>query len=67
MDNRKIVVYNNKIVINDYVYGDCPGLDSSFEVFDKVTHTYKTVAALYDRRAKTLTIPRGLDIAYLEK
>ena len=67
MDNRKIVVYNNKIVINDYVYGDYPGLDSSFEVFDKATHTYRTIAAVYDRKARTLTIPRGLDISYLEK
>ena len=67
MDNRKIVVYNNKIVINDYVYGDYPGLDRSFEVFDKATHTYRTIAAIYDRKARTLTIPRGLDISYLEK
>ena len=66
MDNRKIVVYNNKVVINDYVYGDYPGLDSSFEVFDKVNHVYRTIAALYDRKKKTLTIPRGIDINYLE-
>ena len=67
MDNRKIVVYNNKVVINNYLYGDYPGLDSSFEVFDPITHTYKTIAAEYDRKAKTLTIPRGVDIHYVEK
>ena len=67
MDNRKIVVYNNKIVINNYLYGDYPGLDSSFEMFDPITHTYITKAAIYDRQAKTLTIPRGVDIPYLEK
>ena len=67
MDNRKIVVYNNKVVINDYVYGDSPGLDSSFEIFDKASHLYKTVAAIYDRKARTVTIPRGVDISYLEK
>jgi hypothetical protein len=67
MDNRKIVVYNNKVVINNYEYGDYPGLDSSFEVFDKVTHMYRTVAAIYDRKNKTLTIPRGIDIPYLER
>lgn len=66
MDNRKIVVYNNKVVINNYVYGDNPGLDSSFEIFDKVTHSYKTIAALYNRVERTLTIPRGIDIHYLE-
>jgi len=67
MDNRKIVVYNNKVVVNNYSYGDFPGLDSSFEVFDPITHTYKTIAAEYDRKAMTLTLPRGMDIPYLEK
>ena len=67
MDNRKIVVYNNKIVINDYTYGDFPGLDSVFEVYNKVTHTYDTIAAVYDRKNRTLTIPRGVDIQTLER
>lgn len=66
MDDRKIVVYNNKIVINNYNYGDTPGLDSMFEIFNKVSHSYQTVAAMYDRRNHTLTLPRGIDIHYLE-
>lgn len=66
MDDRKIVVYNNKIVINNYNYGDIPSLDSMFEIYDKVSHMYQTVAALYDRKEKTLTIPRGIDINQLE-
>lgn len=65
--NKKIVVYNNKIVIYDYHYGDSPGLDNSFELYDRVTHTYKTLGAIYDRKNATVTIPRGLDIPYLEK
>lgn len=66
MDNRKIVVYNNKIVINNYSYGDVPALDDTFEIFDKVTHSYSSVAVLYDRKNKTVTIPRGIDIPYIE-
>ena len=27
MDNRKIVVYHNKIVINNYTSGDIPSLE----------------------------------------
>lgn len=67
MDNRKIVVYNNKIIINDYAYGDYPGLDNSFEMYDKVTHTFYSVAVEYDRVNRTVTLPRGIDISFLEK
>lgn len=66
MDDRKIVVYNNKIVINNYNYGDIPSLDNMFEIYDNITHLIRTVAALYDRKQKTLTIPRGIDINQLE-
>lgn len=65
--DKKIVVYNNKIVIYDYHYGDSPGLDNSFEVYDRISHSYNTLAAVYDRQNNTVTIPRGLDIDYLEK
>lgn len=64
---KKIVVYNNKIVINDYNYGDIQSLDTLFEIYDKANFVYQTVAAIYDRKNKTVTIPRGIDINYLEK
>ena len=67
MDDRKIVVYNNKIVINNYNYGDFSGLESTFEVYNKVTHMYDTIAAIYDSKERTLTIPRGIDITTLER
>lgn len=66
MDNRKIVVYNNKIVINNYNYGDIPALEKIFDVYDKVNHLYRTVGAIYDSTNKTYTIPRGVDINKIE-
>lgn len=66
MDNRKIVVYNNKIVINDYTLGDIPALEGIFDVYDKATFEYRTIGAIYDRVNKTYTIPRGIDINKIE-
>ena len=66
MDNRKIVVYHNKIVINNYTTGDIPALEKMFDIYDKNTHMYKTVGAIYDRTNKTYTIPRGVDINKIE-
>ena len=66
MDNRKIVVYHNKIVINNYTSGDIPALERLFDIYDKNTHMYKTVGAIYDRVNKTYTIPRGIDINKIE-
>ena len=64
---KKIVVYNNKIVINNYNYGDVQALDNSFEIYDKATYSYQTIAAIYDRKNKNVTIPRGIDISYIER
>ena len=64
---KKIVVYNNKIVINNYNYRDVQALDNSFEIYDKATYSYQTIAAIYDRKNKSVTIPRGIDISYIER
>ena len=37
MDNRKLVVYHNKIVINNYNIGDIPELEKLFDIYDKTT------------------------------
>jgi hypothetical protein len=66
MDNRKIVVYHNKIVINNYTPGDIPALESIFDIYDKNMFMFKTVGAMYDRINKTYTIPRGMSISKIE-
>ena len=66
MDKRKIVVYHNKVVINDYQSGDAPSIEGLFDVYDKGTHMYKTIGALYNRQDMTLTLPRNMNIQMLE-
>lgn len=66
MDNRKIVVYHNKIVINNYNSGDIPALEGMFDIYDKNTHLYKTIGAIYDKTNMTFTLPRGMDIGKIE-
>lgn len=66
MDNRKIVVMHNKIIVNNYTSGDCPELERIFDIYNPATFSYKTVAVLYDRQNKVLTLPRGMSISKLE-
>lgn len=67
MDNRKIVVYHNKIVINNYNFGDFPELEKLFDIYDKSTFSFKTIGSVYNRVDKTYTIPRGIDIKRIER
>ena len=49
MDNRKLVVYHNKIVINNYNIGDIPELEKLFDIYDKTTFSFKSIGVVYDR------------------
>ena len=62
MDNRKLVVYHNKIVINNYNIGDIPELEKLFDIYDKTTFSFKSIGVVYDRVNKTYTIRRGVYI-----
>lgn len=66
MDNRKIVVYHNKIVINNYNLEDSEVLESIFDCYDNVNHLFHTIGAIYDKDNRTYTVPRGMDISKLE-
>ena len=67
MDNRKIVVYHNKIVINNYKQNDIPELEKMFDLWDKAYFRFKTIGSVYNRQEKTYTIPRGIDIKKVER
>lgn len=62
----KIVVKHSRIEINNYEIGDCPKLEYFFTIFDPVTHAYYFKGIKYDEERKVLTVPRGLDISWLE-
>ena len=63
----KIVVKHCRIEINNYELGDCPKLEYFFTIFDPITHSYYMKGIGYDNDKKILTLPRGLDIYWLEK
>lgn len=66
MSESKIVVTNSAIIINNYEMGDCAQIESCFKVFDPTTHSYYYMGIYYDRDAKKLYLPRGIDIWYVE-
>ena len=63
----KIIVRQSSIVVNDYDYGDCSKLESFFMLYDRVTFSFYFKCAMYDEESRTLYLPRGLDIWYVEK
>ena len=63
----KIIVRNTCIQINDYNFGDSPKLEHFFAVYEPVSHSYRFVGIYYDTETKTLYIPRGIDIWYVEQ
>lgn len=62
----KIVVKHSRIEINNYEIGDCPKLEYFFRIFDPITHSYYFKGMEYNEETKILTLPRGLDISWLE-
>lgn len=62
----KIDVYNTKIVINDYILGDCKKLENNFKFYDPLLHKKIDMCMEYDEINKKLYIPRGIDILYIE-
>jgi superfamily II DNA or RNA helicase len=67
MSPHKIIVRHSCIIVNDYKYGDAPGLESQFEVFDPGTHERNFFGIYYDIETETLYLPRGIDVWYVEK
>lgn len=62
----KIVVRSTSIVINDYTLGECEKLERNFLIYNKVTHSYSYKHIHYNNDTRQLTIPRGVDIPFIE-
>lgn len=62
----KIKVRHTSTVINDYLLGDCKELERKVSVWHKRTFS-STPYYTYDPIEKKLTIPRGVDVTFLEK
>lgn len=61
-NDKKIMVTNTAIIINDYHLGDCPQLEHIFSIYDPVTHKFVRFAMLYDQANCKLYIPAGVDL-----
>ena len=61
----KIILKQTHIEINDYRLGESK-LDSIFSIYDRITHSLYFKGIDYNEETKTLYLPRGIDIYYLE-
>lgn len=63
----KIIIRNSSIKVENYEVHSCPELEKAFMVYEPLTHSYKYIALHYDIESKSLYLPRGIDIWWLEK
>ena len=66
MQKHDILVKNTSIIITNYEFGQYPRLEKFFEIFDRTRHIYYYKGLYYNKEDKTLTVPRGIDINFLE-
>ena len=65
--SSKIIVYRTHIEITDYTLGDCPTIEKTFSIYDMTYHKIFPKGRIYDEEKRTLMLPRGIDIGYLER
>lgn len=63
---NKIDVYRTHIEIHDYNLGDRRSLEKRFSMFDMTYHKFYMKGSFYDKYTRTLYLPRGMSISYLE-
>ena len=64
---NKITVYRTHIEVSNYELGEKERLEYYFTIYDKLTHQFYYKGLEYDYNSKTLYLPRGIDIHYLEE
>lgn len=62
----KIVLNNTSIDIYDYKPEDCEELEKSLSIFDTRCFCWRPKGLIYDNDKKILTVPRGIDVSFLE-
>lgn len=61
-----IIVRHSSIRITNYTLGECPKIENTFSVFNRINFTTYPLGMYYDEETKILYLPRGIDIKYLE-
>lgn len=65
---KALRVYETRIEIHPYNLGEFPEIECACSTaYDKVTHKRKPIGFYYDKEASTLTVPRGINIAWLSQ
>lgn len=62
----KIVLNNTSINIFGYNPEDCEELEKSLSIFDTNYFCWRPKGLQYDKKNKILTVPRGIDVSFLE-
>lgn len=63
---NKIIVKQTHIEINNYEFGDSPKIEHTFSIYDRTYHASFVKGIIYREDIKTLYLPRGIDITWLE-
>lgn len=64
--SENILVKHSSIVVPEYTPGDSTKIEKMLSVWDKVNFKVKTPGLQYDEESKTLYLPRGMDVSYIE-
>lgn len=62
---HKIIVKHSCIIVNDYTFGDSTKLEDQFSIYENFKQYY--FGMHYDIETKTLYLPRGIDIWFVEQ
>ena len=63
----KIEVYRTHIEIHNYDLGDSKAIENKFGIFDYIYYKLYPKGRYYNTETRTLYLPRGTSISYLEK
>ena len=67
MSRYTITIGCNSIKIGNYTLDDNPQLEKNFKIWNQTRHKLEPFAMHYDEDSKTLILPRGIDLFYVQR
>jgi superfamily II DNA or RNA helicase len=61
MENSKIICYHSHLEVTNYTLGECPALEKSLSVYDKIYFKYIPKGFIYDEVKHSLLMPSGVN------
>lgn len=62
-----VIIHRTHIEITDYKLGDCPRIENIFSIYDMTYRKRYPKGRIYDEQKRSLLIPRGINIGYIER